>query len=100
MRLQTHAFGRRRAASVLMPLARKPTDVVAEDKRACQRGRTTACAKKKSSEEAFRHKLLCYSEAGKSSPRIVYAREVCLFIARLLSDDRCCNARTRETAQQ
>ena len=64
----TKSLGRRRAASVLMPLAREATDVLAEVRKAWQRGRTTACAKRKSSEEAFRHKLffVC-SEAGKSS---------------------------------
>ena len=35
--------------------------------------------------------FLCVARPAKSSPRIGYAREACLFIARLLSDDRCCN---------
>ena len=89
-----------RAASVLMPLARKSTDVVAEVRRACQRGRRSACAKKEiDGEEAVEHKLGS-SDGVKSSQRIGYARETCIFIARLLSDDRCCNRTHARDAKQ
>ena len=43
LRLLGPKASRRRAASVLMPLARKSTDVVMEVKRGFLRGRTSAC---------------------------------------------------------
>ena len=87
-------------ASASCTLVPNPARRLLESKEASL-AQTDECLRQKEIKRgAFRHSF-CDSEAGKKPAHasVTHVR-LCRFIARLLSDDRCCNRTHGETAQQ